>query len=39
METWKAGITIGRFGTPEEAADVVEYLVSNKSSYLVGEVI
>ena len=39
METWKAGIAIGRFGTPEETADVVEYLVSNKSAYLVGEVI
>lgn len=39
MDTWKTGIAIGRFGDPNEVANVVEFLVSKKAEYLVGEVI
>lgn len=39
METWKSGIPMGRFGAPEEVASVIEFLVSEKASYLIGEVI
>lgn len=39
METWKSGIAIGRFGEASEVGDVIDFLVSEKSSYLVGEVI
>ena len=39
MESWKSGIAIGRFGDSSEVASVIEFLVSEKASYLVGEVI
>ncbi len=39
METWKAGIVMKRFGEAEEVANVIEFLVSDKASYLTGEVI
>lgn len=39
METWKSGIAIGRFGEASEVGDVIDFLVSEKASYLVGEVI
>lgn len=32
-------IPVGRFGTPEEVARVVVFLVSNKSQYITGQVI
>ncbi len=35
----KALIPLKRFGTPEEVADVVAFLASEKSSYITGEVI
>lgn len=39
METWKSGIVMRRFGTPEEVAGVIEFLVSEKASFLTGEVV
>ena len=39
METWKAGIVMKRFGQPEEVASVIEFLASEKASFLTGEII
>ncbi|MDF2698610.1 MAG: short-chain dehydrogenase [Haloplasmataceae bacterium] len=39
FESWKNGIVMKRFGEPHEVASVVEFLVSDKASYLTGEVI
>ena len=39
MESWKSGIAIGRFGESKEVANIISFLVSEKASYLVGEVI
>ncbi|MCI8889596.1 MAG: SDR family oxidoreductase [Hungatella sp.] len=39
METWKTGIVMKRFGAPEEVASVIEFLASEKASFLTGEVI
>jgi 3-oxoacyl-[acyl-carrier protein] reductase len=35
----KSMIPLNRFGTPEEVADLVCFLASEKSSYITGEVI
>lgn len=39
IEGWKAGILMGRLGEPSEVAQVIEFLVSKKASFLTGEVI
>jgi 3-oxoacyl-[acyl-carrier protein] reductase len=36
---YKRLIPMNRFGSPEEVADVVQFLVSEKASYITGEVI
>ncbi len=39
MESWKAGIVMKRFGEPSEVASVIEFLVSEKASFITGEII
>jgi NAD(P)-dependent dehydrogenase (short-subunit alcohol dehydrogenase family) len=39
METWKNGIAMKRFGDPKEVATVIEFLTSEKASFLTGEII
>ena len=38
-ETYLKQIPLARFGTPEDVADVVEFLASDKASYITGQVI
>lgn len=39
VESWKDSILMKRLGDPREVADVIEFLVSEKASFLTGEVI
>lgn len=39
METWKADIVMKRFGDPSEVATVIEFLASEKASFLTGEIV
>lgn len=39
IESWRKSIPAQRLGRPEEVANVLEFLASEKASYLVGEVI
>ena len=39
VESWKNGIVMKRLGEPSEVATVIEFLASEKASYLTGEVI
>ncbi|MBC7960167.1 MAG: SDR family oxidoreductase [Vallitaleaceae bacterium] len=39
LESWKEGILMKRLGNPKEVATVIEFLASEKASFLTGEVI
>ena len=38
-EKYKEVIPLGRLGTPDEVAEVVNFLVAESSSYITGQVI
>ena len=38
-EAYLKQIPLARFGTPEDVADVVDFLASDKASYITGQVI
>jgi len=37
--SWKNNILMKRLGQPEEVASVIEFLVSEKASFLTGEIV
>lgn len=39
VESWKAGIVMKRLGQPSEVASVIEFLASEKASFITGEII
>jgi hypothetical protein len=39
FNSWKKNILLQRFGQPEEVASVIEFLVSEKASFITGEVV
>ena len=39
FESWKNNILLKRLGKPEEVASVIEFLVSEKASFLTGEIV
>ena len=39
VEAVRRGVPLGRFGTPEEIADSVRFLVSSRASYITGQVL
>lgn len=39
FESWKNNILMKRFGEPEEVATVVSFLVSDKASFITGEIV
>lgn len=39
MERFRARVPLGRFGTAEEVASLVAYLLSDESAYITGQII
>lgn len=39
VESWKDSILLKRLGRPEEVATVIEFLISEKASFITGEVV
>lgn len=35
---WETCVPMGRMGKPQEIADLVEFLLSNKSTYITGDI-
>ncbi len=38
-DVWQAGIPLGRYGTPEEMANVICFLVSDEASFMTGSIV
>ncbi len=37
--TWEEGIPLGHFGTPDDVAEAVEFLVSERARYISGAIL
>jgi NAD(P)-dependent dehydrogenase (short-subunit alcohol dehydrogenase family) len=39
IDTWNRSHALGRFGQPEEVAELVVFLASDESSFITGEIV